>query len=92
MHLHDRDTLGAFEIHRILDFIEQKKFSQPVTLSHAFALAGISDNELDELMQRMAENKVDVTTTVVISDENLTLPVKKNYTTMVSRFPLVTIV
>lgn len=79
MHLHDRDTLGAFEIHRILDFIEQKKFSQPVTLSHAFALAGISDNELDELMQRMAENKVDVTTTVVISDENLTLPVKKLY-------------
>ncbi|GAA3018225.1 amidohydrolase [Tetragenococcus solitarius] len=79
MHLHDRDTLGAFEIHRILDFIEQKNFSQPVTLIHAFALAGISDNELDELMQRMAKNKVDVTTTVVISDENLTLPVKKLY-------------
>ncbi|MDN5831501.1 MAG: amidohydrolase [Tetragenococcus halophilus] len=79
MHLHDRDTLGAFEIHRLLDCIEQRNFSQPVTLSHAFALAGISDNELDELIQRMAKNKVDVTTTVVISDENLTLPVKKLY-------------
>lgn len=79
MHLHDRDTLGAFEIHRILDYIEQRNFSQPVTLSHAFALAGVSDNELDDLMQRMAKNKVDVTTTVVISDENVTLPVKKLY-------------
>lgn len=79
MHLHDRDTLGAFELHRILDYIEQNEFTQPVTISHAFALAGLSDVELNELMQRMAKNNVDVTTTVVISDENVTLPVKKLY-------------
>lgn len=75
IHLHDLDTLGAFEMHRIVDAIEARHFQAPVTISHAFALAGVQGAERDELVQRMAENHVNVTTTIAMGDDPITLPI-----------------
>ena len=66
MHLHERNTLGAFEIHRLLDEIERQPFKQNVTVSHAFALADLQPAELEFLVKRMAKLKVGVTTTVAM--------------------------
>ncbi|MCC9272736.1 MAG: hypothetical protein K8V42_00310 [Enterococcus aquimarinus] len=54
MHLQDRNTLGAFEIHRLLDEMERQPFKQNVTVNHAFALADLRPAELEFLVKRMA--------------------------------------
>ena len=54
MNLHERNTLGAFEIHRLLDEMERQPFKQNVTVSHAFALADLRPAELEFLVKRMA--------------------------------------
>lgn len=74
IHLHDLDTLGAFEMHRIVDNVEKYNFKAPVTISHAFALAGINGVERDNLVKRLLESKVGFTTTVAMGDEPITLP------------------
>ena len=76
MHLHERNTLGAFEIHRLLDEMERQPFEQNVTVSHAFALADLPLAELEFLVKRMAKLKVGVTTTVAMGAGPITLPVK----------------
>ena len=75
IHLHDSDTLGAFEIHRIMDAMEARQYQAPVTISHAFAIAGIQGTDRDELVERMAKNKVTLTTTVAMGDSPITLPI-----------------
>ena len=54
MHLQDRNTLGAFEIHRLLDEMVRQPFKQNVTVNHAFALADLRPAELEFLVKRMA--------------------------------------
>lgn len=80
IHLHDGDTLGAFEIHRMIDKIEERQFKGQVTISHAFALAGISPVELEALTMRMAKNRMDVTSSIAIGASTaVTLPIRYLY-------------
>lgn len=82
IHLHDGDTLGSFEIHRIIDQIEERNFLGKVTISHAFALAGISRVELADLVSRMAKNNVDVASSIAIgASAAITLPIRYLYET-----------
>ncbi|WP_062105618.1 amidohydrolase [Bacillus niameyensis] len=76
IHLHDRNTLGEFEIQQILNEIEQRSFQKDVTISHAFAFADLPQQSLDKLINRMAANKVGLTTTVPIGAGPITIPVK----------------
>ncbi len=66
MHLQERNTLGAFEIHHLLDEMERQPFKHNVTVSHAFVLADLRPAELEFLVKRMAKLKVGVTTTVAM--------------------------
>jgi cytosine/adenosine deaminase-related metal-dependent hydrolase len=79
IHLHERNTLGEFEIHQILNEIEQRSFNKEVTLSHAFAFADLPQQSLDNLIDRVAANNVGVTTTVPIGAGPITIPVKYMY-------------
>ncbi|GKV57263.1 deaminase [Sporosarcina sp. NCCP-2222] len=76
IHLHDRNTLGEFEIQQILNEIEQRSFTNEVTISHAFAFADLPQQPVDNLIDRMAANHVGVTTTVPIGAGPITIPVK----------------
>ncbi|MFD2115165.1 amidohydrolase [Paenibacillus yanchengensis] len=79
IHLHEQNTLGEFQIHQILDEMEQRSFKNDVMISHAFTLADLSEQSLDKLIERMAANQVNVTTTVAIGAGMITIPVKYLY-------------
>lgn len=79
IHLHERNTLGEFEIHQIVNEIEQRSFSKEVTLSHAFAFADLPQQSLDKLIDQVAEHNIGVTTTVPIGAGPITIPVKYMY-------------
>ena len=55
--------------------MEARQYQAPVTISHAFAIAGIQGTDRDELVERMAKNKVTLTTTVAMGDSPITLPI-----------------
>ncbi len=79
IHLHERNTLGEFEIQKIVNEIEQRSFSKEVTLSHAFAFADLSQQSLDHLIDQVAAKNIKVTTTVPIGAGPITIPVKYMY-------------
>lgn len=79
IHLHEQNTLGALEIQHILNEIQQRSFKMEVTLSHAYALADLPQQTLDNLLDQMAANNVSVTTTVPIGAGPITIPVKYMY-------------
>lgn len=76
IHLHEKNTLGQFELEQIMDKIEASGSNKKVTISHAFALADLAQASLAALVKRMADNKMDITTTVAIGPGPITLPVK----------------
>lgn len=79
IHLHEQNTLGELEIQHILNEIQQRSFNKEVTLSHAYALADLPQQTLDNLLDQMAANNVGVTTTVPIGAGQITIPVKYMY-------------
>lgn len=78
-HLHDPDTLGAFEIEQIIDEIESRRFKGSVTIGHAFSLAAINKEKLEIITQRLAKNKVDLTSSIAIGDVPITIPIDYLY-------------
>ncbi|MGX1195032.1 amidohydrolase [Metabacillus sp. SLBN-84] len=64
LHLHDRGHLGIYTIKRLLTMLEDAKFKKPVTISHAFGLAALSEGEARELALRFAERGVSLASTV----------------------------
>ncbi|MDW0114418.1 amidohydrolase [Sporosarcina saromensis] len=79
IHLHERNTLGEFQIYQILKEMKQRSFNKEVTLSHAFAFADLPQQALDNLIEQVAANHVGVTTTVPIGAAPITIPVKYMY-------------
>lgn len=77
IHIHERDTLGAFEMNRVLDEIERRHFTNDITISHAFALANLPDAIFTPLVERMAKHQLQVTTTIPIGPQAITIPVKR---------------
>lgn len=74
LHLHDKNTLGAFEMHRLLDMAQDRHFNNPITFSHAFALADLPEIELKRLAQRFVEQHVSICSTIPIGDGPVTIP------------------
>ncbi|WP_337999452.1 amidohydrolase [Solibacillus daqui] len=75
IHLHDGGTLGEYEIHRLMDYLEHYQFKNEVTISHAFALADISTASLEKLMERMKKHQINIATTVPFGQNRPTIPV-----------------
>lgn len=77
IHLHDKNTLGAFEINRLIDKVEQRNFKNDITISHAFALADLSDNDFTSLISRMKKQNIHIASTVAMGPVPITVPIYK---------------
>ncbi|ABW18758.1 amidohydrolase [Alkaliphilus oremlandii] len=78
IHLHDRGTLGIYEINRIIDYIEAFGMQGTVQISHAFALGDISDEELIPIAKRLKQAGIAINTTVPIDIRALSIPVLRS--------------
>lgn len=79
IHLHDRGSLGIYEINRILDYTLKYNLQGKVQISHGFALADICGEELERIAERLKEANVAINTTVPIDIQALSIPVLKRH-------------
>jgi cytosine/adenosine deaminase-related metal-dependent hydrolase len=79
IHLHDRGTLGIFEINRIVDYTLKFKMQGKVAISHGFSLADVSGAELEEILVRLKEAEISINTTVPVEMTALPVPVLKRH-------------
>lgn len=79
IHLHDRGTLGIYEINRIIDYTVSSNLQGKVQISHGLALGDISNNELDTIAKRLKEAKININTTAPIDTKALAIPILQSY-------------
>lgn len=60
IHLHDRGTLGAWEISLICDYAREFKYEGRVAVSHAFAVADVGPKEQDLLIENISRSGVGI--------------------------------
>lgn len=75
VHLHDRGTLGVYEINRIIDYTLASKLEGKVQISHGLALGDITNSELEAIAKRLKEAGITINTTVPIDTKALSVPV-----------------
>lgn len=79
IHLHDRGSLGIFEINRIIDYTKASNMQGKVQISHALALGDISKEELDDISKRLKEADITINTTVPIDTKALSIPALRSH-------------
>jgi cytosine/adenosine deaminase-related metal-dependent hydrolase len=67
IHLHDPGTLGFYTIKRLLDLTEEAGWQNRLAISHAFSLGDVPLEETAEMADRLAQNGVEIMTTVPIN-------------------------
>lgn len=67
IHLHETGQLGIFTMKRLAALTEEAGWQGRVTLSHAFALADIHGNELDEMAEILAQQGISIASSVSLS-------------------------
>jgi cytosine/adenosine deaminase-related metal-dependent hydrolase len=63
IHLHERGTLGAYVIRRLLKVVEEAKWQNRVTISHGYCLEDLEKSELINICDSMKELGVELSTT-----------------------------
>ncbi len=79
IHLHDRGTLGIYEINHIIDYTVSSNLQGKVQISHGLALGDISNNELDTIAKRLKEAKIIINTTAPIDTKALSIPILQSH-------------
>ncbi|ETT87425.1 amidohydrolase [Viridibacillus sp. FSL R5-0477] len=74
MHIHDPNTLGAFEFYQLAKLTKQANKVGQVTISHAMALGDLEGKELEALTETLADAQIDVTSTVPIGRTTIPIP------------------
>jgi len=74
VHIHDRDHLGVFTMHRLAALTEEAGWQGRVTVSHAFGFAGVPVGTAAELAERFAALGITVTSTVPIGAITMPIP------------------
>lgn len=74
MHIHDPNSLGAFEFYKLAELTKQANKIGQVTISHAIALGDLQGRDLEELVVALKEAKIDVTSTVPINRPTIPIP------------------
>ncbi|MGG0643146.1 amidohydrolase [Sporosarcina gallistercoris] len=64
IHIHDGDSLGAFEFRKLAELATQAGKIGQTTISHAIALGDLQGTELEAITAILREAQIDVTTTV----------------------------
>ncbi|WP_152655823.1 amidohydrolase [Oceanobacillus sp. CFH 90083] len=67
IHLHEPGQLGIFTMKRLAELTEEAGLQGRVTLSHAFALADIHGNKLDEIAEMLARQSISIASSVSLS-------------------------
>lgn len=79
LHIHDRGDTGIQTFKRLAELTDEAGWQGKVTISHALALADISKSEAEEVAQMLAEQKIDITSSVPLGN---TIPIpllKENF-------------
>ena len=79
IHLHDRGTLGLFEIKRIIDYTIANNMQGKVQISHAFSLADASEDVLRPILKRLKEANIAINTTVPLGTKALSIPLLESH-------------
>lgn len=79
IHLHDRGSLGIYEINRIIDYTINLKLQGKVQIGHALALGDINGEELDRTAKKLKEADISINTTVPINTQALSIPVLRKH-------------
>lgn len=79
IHLHDRGSLGIYEINRIIDYTLASKLQGKVQISHALALGDISGANLSNIAKRLKEADIAINTTVPLGTTALSIPILRNH-------------
>lgn len=74
IHLHDRGSLGIFEINRIIDYTIASNLQGKVQISHALALGDVSGNVLTNVIKGLKEADIAINTTVPLGTKALSIP------------------
>ncbi|MBJ8018864.1 amidohydrolase family protein [Bacillus cereus group sp. N34] len=74
IHLHDANNLGTFTMKRLASLTEEAGWQGRVTISHALGLDGVTDKEAEEVAERLAALKIDITSTVPIGKQVIPIP------------------
>jgi len=74
MHIHDPNTLGAFEFYQLAKLTKEANKVGQVTISHAMALGDLEGKELEALTATLADAQIDVTSTVPIGRTTIPIP------------------
>ncbi|MED1113682.1 amidohydrolase family protein [Bacillus paramycoides] len=74
IHLHDANNLGTFTMKRLASLTEEAGWQGRVTISHALGLGGVTDKEAEEVAERLAALKIDITSTVPIGEQVIPIP------------------
>lgn len=74
LHIHDGDSLGAFEFKKLAELVTQGGKMGQTTISHAMALGDLQGGELEETVSILREAQIDVTTTVPINRPTIPVP------------------
>ena len=64
IHIHDGDSLGAFEFKKLAELATQAGKVGQTTISHAIALGDLQGAELEAMTAILREAQIDVTTTI----------------------------
>lgn len=64
IHIHDGDSLGAFEFRKLAELATQAGKTGQTTISHAIALGDLQGAELEAMTAILREAQIDVTTTI----------------------------
>lgn len=74
IHLHDANNLGTFTMKRLASLTEEAGWQGRVTISHALGLGSVTDKEAEEVAERLAALKIDITSTVPIGKQVIPIP------------------
>lgn len=74
LHLHERNRLGLFIMHRLADLTEEAGWQGRVTVSHAFGFANVPAQAAAELADRFAQLQIGITSTVPAGALEMPLP------------------
>ncbi len=84
IHIHDGDSLGAFEFTKLAELAVQAGKTGQTTISHAIALGDLQGAELERMTTILREAKIDVTSTIPINRPTIPVPYLQQHGVRVS--------
>jgi cytosine/adenosine deaminase-related metal-dependent hydrolase len=75
IHLHETSPAGVAAVNYMVETGENPQLKGKLTISHAFALATLNEQQVDEIATRMAAQQVTIASTVPIG--TLHMPLKQ---------------